>query len=358
MALELNRRWAKLCLNADERLRVYRKIAKMLGNGLPLLKVLEELEWRASREGRKPREPLAIVLSDWRLAVQNGGMLSEAMEAWVPATEQMIVAAGEQAGRIEDALASVADIVQSSRKIRRAVTGGVAYPVGLVVMVIGYLYLFGTHVIPKFALIADPAHWRGAARSLYLMSLFVQGWMLVVVAALAAALVALAWSLPRWRGPLRIYADRVPPYSIYRLIAGSGFLIAFSALQASGVTVEKALLKIGLVAGPWLRERIDDTLVGVKSGLNAGEALLNAGYQFPSREIVEDLCIYAEYGGFDAALKMLADEWLEEGVARITAQMRVLNGVAIVVLALLIGWLVTGFFGIQQEIAAMTRAMH
>ncbi len=150
----------------------------------------------------------------------------------------------------------------------------------------------------------------------------------------------------------------MPPYSIYRLIAGSGFLIAFSALQASGVTVEKALLKIGSVAGPWLRERIDDTLVGVKSGLNAGEALLNAGYQFPSREIVEDLCIYAEYGGFDAALKMLADEWLEEGVARITAQMRVLNGVAIVVLALLIGWLVTGFFGIQQEIAAMTRAMH
>jgi hypothetical protein len=38
--------------------------------------------------------------------------------------------------------------------------------------------------------------------------------------------------------------------------------------------------------------------------------------------------------------------------------MRVLNGMAIVVLALVISWLVTGFFGIQQEIAAMTRTMH
>jgi hypothetical protein len=38
--------------------------------------------------------------------------------------------------------------------------------------------------------------------------------------------------------------------------------------------------------------------------------------------------------------------------------MKVLNGAAIVVLALSIGWLVSGFFGIQQEIAAMTRAIH
>ncbi|WP_323117806.1 type II secretion system F family protein [Burkholderia alba] len=358
MALELNRRWAKFSLNADERLRLYRKIAKMLGNGLPLLKVLEELEWRASREGRKPNEPLAIVLSDWRFAVQNGQMLSEAMHAWVPATEQMIVSAGEQAGRVEAALVSVTDIVLSARRIRRAISGGVAYPVGLLVMMLGYLYLFGTRVIPKFALIADPEHWHGAARSLYVMSLFVQSWMLLVVAVLAAFGAALALSLPRWRGPLRIYADRVPPYSIYRLVAGSGFLIAFAALQGAGVTVERALLKIGAISGPWLRERIDDTLLGVKSGLNAGEALHHTGYQFPSREIVEDLCIYAEYGGFDNALKTLADEWLDEGVARIAAQMRVLNGVAIVVMAIVIGWLVTGFFGIQQEIAAMTRAMH
>jgi type II secretory pathway component PulF len=358
MALELNRRWARMCLNADERLRIYRKIAKMLGNGLPLLKVLEELEWRASREGRRPNEPLAIVLADWRAAVQNGRMLSEAMETWVPATEQMIVAAGEQAGRLEAALESVTGIVLSTRRIRGAITSGVAYPVGLLMMVLGYLYLFGTRVIPKFAMIANPGDWHGAARSLYVMSGFVQDWMLLVVLLLAAAGVGLAMSLPRWRGPLRLYADRIPPYSIYRLVAGSGFLIAFAALQGAGVTVEKALLKIGAISGPWLRERIDDTLLGVKSGLNAGEALLHTGYQFPSREIVDDLCIYAEYGGFDAALKTLADEWLEEGVTRIAAQMRVLNGAAIVLLALVIGWLVMGFFGIQQEIASMTRAMH
>ncbi|MBC7502288.1 MAG: type II secretion system protein F, partial [Herminiimonas sp.] len=36
--------------------------------------------------------------------------------------------------------------------------------------------------------------------------------------------------------------------------------------------------------------------------------------------------------------------------------MKVFNGFAIISLAVVIGWLIAGFFGIQQEIAAMTRA--
>jgi hypothetical protein len=72
---------------------------------------------------------------------------------------------------------------------------------------------------------------------------------------------------------------------------------------------------------------------------------------------VDDLCIYAEFRGFSEALQVLADEWMADGVATISAQMKVLNGAAILLLAFSIGWLVTGFFGIQQEIAAMTRAI-
>ena len=54
MQLDLNLRWAKLQFNSNVRLRLYRKIAKMLANGLPLLKILEELQDRASSNGKKP----------------------------------------------------------------------------------------------------------------------------------------------------------------------------------------------------------------------------------------------------------------------------------------------------------------
>ena len=358
MQFEIERRWAKFQLNARARLRLYRKIATLLANGLPLLKVLDELHRRESADGQKPREPLAIVLAEWRRTVQNGRMLSEAMQGWAPHAEQMIIMAGEQAGRVETALLAVAGVVESSHRIKAAILGGIAYPCAILSMVLAYLYLFGTKVIPEFGRIADPGHWRGAARSLHLMSQFVQAWMPALVLCIVVAVAGVLASMPRWRGRLREAADRLPPYSTYRLVVGSSFLLAFSALQRAGLPVEKCLSRLREGATPWLRERLDGALLGVKSGLNCGEALRVAGYSFPSQEIVDDLCIYAEFRGFSEALQTLADEWMAEGVAAICAQMKVLNGLSIVMLALVIAWLVTGFFGIQQEIAAMTRAIH
>jgi type II secretory pathway component PulF len=358
MALELNRRWARLQTGARVRLRMYRKIEKMLSNGLPLLKVLEELELRASRDGRKPDEPEAIMLGEWRHAVQNGDSLSEGMEDWVPYAERMIVLAGEQSGRLEVALRSVNALVVSGRKIRQSVVAGVSYPCALMALTFGYLYLFGSRVVPQFAQVVDPRRWQGAAHLLYLLSGFVQHWLLAVLLMFVAVLGLIGWSMPRWSGRLRNSLDRYPPYSIYRLVAGASFLTALASLQAAGFTVEKSLMRLAANAKPWLRERIEDMLFGVKSGLNIGEAMKNTGYEFPSREIIEDLCVYAEYKGFAEALKTLSDEWMEEGVETVSVQMRVLNGAAILVLALLLGVLIIGFFGIQQEIATATRAMH
>ncbi|HEY4542825.1 MAG TPA: type II secretion system F family protein [Noviherbaspirillum sp.] len=357
MRFDINRWWAKTQFNDSVRMRLYRKIAKMLANGLPLLKILEELHDRASDNGNKPQEPLAIVLEDCRRMVQNGGSLSEGLDWWVPKSEQMIMYAGEQSGRLEHALMAVIEVVQASRKIKSVIIGGLAYPLSILFLVVVYIYLFGTRVIPQFTRIIDPTNWKGPAKSLYLMSEIVQDWMVYIVLALVLLIIATFASMPRWRGGIRVFLDNYAPFSIYRLVVGSGFLMAFSALQSAGVTVEKSLLRLSNMADPWLRERLDGALLGVRSGLNCGEALRNAGYGFPSKEVVDDLCVYAEYRGFADALKMLADEWMEEGIEQISMQMKVLNGFSIALLAIVIGWLVTGFFGIQHEIAAMTRGV-
>lgn len=357
MQADINRWWARTQFTDTARLRLYRKISKMLSNGMPLLKVLEELRDRASHQGRKPNEPMAIVLDDCRRTVQNGRLLAEGLEWWVPKTEQMIIMAGEQSGRLEITLLAVIDVVEAEKKIKSVIVGGIIYPVAVFALVIVYVYLFGTRVIPQFATMVDPSTWKGAAKSLYLMSMFVQNWMAYLIVGIAAAVMLVLVSMPLWRGNVRVIFDKFAPYSIYRLVVGSGFLMAFSALQSAGITVEKSLMRLSDMAQPWLRERLDGALLGVKSGLNCGEALRNAGYGFPSTEVVDDLCVYAEYKGFAESLKILADEWMEEGIAHISIQMKVLNGFAIITLAIVIGWLVTGFFGIQHEIASMTRAV-
>jgi type II secretory pathway component PulF len=356
--LDINRWWAKFQFTANVRLRLYRKVAKMLSNGLPLLKILEELQARATQGGANKNDPLAIVLDDCRRMVQNGRMFSEGLSSWVPRTEQMIIMAGEQSGRLQTTLTAVIEVVQAGRQIRGVILGGIAYPIAILTLIIAYVYVFGTKVIPQFTKLVDPSKWHGAARSLYVMSGVVQAWTPHIVLALVGVVAVMLISMPRWRGNVRIFFDRFAPYSLYRLIVGSGFLTALSALQFAGVTVEKSLIRLADVSQPWLRERLEGALLGVKSGLNCGEALRNAGYGFPSQEVIDDLCIYAEYKGFADALKILAEEWMAEGVETVTIQMKALNGFAIISLAAVIGWLITGFFGIQQEIAAMTRAVH
>jgi type II secretory pathway component PulF len=358
MRFDPTRAWARLAMTAGVRLRVYRQVATMLANGLPLLRILDDLYARASARGRRPSEPLAVALFDWKRAVQNGGTLAEGLRSWVPAAEQLLIQAGEQSGRLEASLVAVVDVVQATRRIRAAVLGGAAYPVLVLVFVLGYVYLFGTKVIPEFGRLGDPGSWHGAARGLYLMSTWVRQWMPQAVLLLAVACAAVFWSMPRWRGEARLLADRLPPYSIYRMLSGSGFLFAFSALLSAGITVEKSLHRLCEPAGPWLRERLEGTLLGVKSGLNCGEALRHAGYGFPSPEIVDDLCIYSEYRGFPEVLRRMADEWMEEGVARISAQMKVVNGVAIALLTGVIAWLAVGMFSIQEQVAATTRLLH
>lgn len=356
MLPDINRLWARTQFTDSARLRLYRKMSKMLSSGLPLLKVLEDLHGRASQQGTKPTEALAIVLNDCRRSVQNGRLLAEALEGWTPRAEQMILMAGEQSGKLEATLISVVKVVQARKKINAVIVGGMAYPLAILGLVLSYIYLFGTKVIPQFTLMMDPARWQGAARSLYVMSLWVQQSMGYALLAVALLVLAVGLSLPRWRGNARIWADKLPPYSIYRLMMGSSFLMAFSALQGAGVTVEKALMRLSHSAPPWLRERLDGALLGVRSGLNCGEALRNTGYDFPSQEVIDDLCVYAEHRGFAEALKLLADEWMEEGVEVIALRMKLVNGIAMVVMAVVISWLVVGFFGIQQEIAAMARA--
>ena len=358
MRFDANRAWARLVLTAPVRMRIYRQIATMLANGLPLVRVLDDLYQRASSQGRKPAEPLAIALFEWKRAVQNGRPLADGMAEWVPGAERLLIQAGEQSGKLETSLVAVSEVVHATRKIRGAVVGAATYPTLILLFVLGYIYLFGTRVVPEFCRLGDPSKWHGAARGLHLMSAWVQTWMPLSLLVMLALAVLTLYALPRWRGDARVLADRLPPFSTYRMLSGSSFLLAFAALLSAGITVEKSLYRLCESAGPWLRERIEGALMGVKSGLNCGEALRNAGYGFPSPEIVDDLCIYSEYRGFPAVLQRMANEWMDEGVAKISAQMKVINGLAISLLTLVIAWLAIGLFSIQEQVASSARLAH
>lgn len=344
--------FAKAQFNGEVRVKFYRKLSSLLTNGVPAMQALELLYARASNNGKSRGAPLAVVLESIIQVVRSGGSLASGLKVWVPTAEGMLLQAGERSGSLEEAMISACEVMDSGTRMKAAVKGGVTYPAILFMAAMGVLLLFGLKVIPEFARVADPKSWTGVAAMMYVMSNAVQVYTIPGFGAIAAVIAVIMSSLPRMTGAMRIKLDAFPPYSIYRISVGSGFMISLSALVKAGVPLEKALQELRATATPYLSERIQATIMGLRSGVNFGEALNRAGHKFPDQEIIDDITIYASLSGFDKAMETVAKEWLEKGVEDVNAKAKALNGAAMGFMGGVIGFLVYGMIAIQQIIAS------
>lgn len=347
-------KFAQFMFKSDKtaRRRLWLKLAKLISNGVPILQGLESLYSRRVASGGD-KHPSAIAFNSWIQGIRNGERLSGVINGWVGDDERMLISAGEQSGTMENAFISAARVMEARAQINSAVFNGLAYPFVLLMLAFGVLYLFGFKIIPAFSKIASPEKWTGLARVMIDVSLFAQHWLWLIAIFIACIVIAFFLSLPKWDGPMRIRLDRYAPYGIYRVMQGSTWLIGLSALVEAGLRIETALQQLSSTASPWLRARIDACLRGTRSGLNVGESLARSGYEFPDREIIDDLGVYSSLSGFDAALSILGKEWLDESVAQIKERMGVVFGVSILAVGLLIAFMVGGMMSMQLQMSQL-----
>ena len=70
-------------------------------------------------------------------------------------------------------------------------------------------------------------------------------------------------------------------------------------MVAAGITIPDAMRMLADSSNKYLRSILEDTLHYIANGANLGSALNNTGRDFPNREIIGDLAIYAEMNNFD-----------------------------------------------------------
>lgn len=337
-------------LDSNGRRRLWLKLAKLISNGVQILQAIESIRERRIAAGGAG-QPDTMALTAWSNAIHNGSRLSNATEGWISIEERMLISAGEQSGTFELALRSAARVMEARKKIVGAVIGGLAYPIVLISMAFAILYLFGFKIVPAFTKVLNGAQWHGLAKGMIVISTFAQDWLWIIAPSLIGCVVVFFLTLPYFDGPLRIRLDRYAPYSIYRMLQGSTWLIALAAMVEAGLRIELAMEQLADNAGPWLRRRINECLAGMRSGRTMGEALARTGYEFPDREIIDDLAVYSSLSGFEEALAMLGREWIEEAVEQIEARMKVVFGVCMLLVGGLIAFLVSGMMAMQLQMS-------
>ena len=349
----LNFWYARLIVRTftSDRIAVYRKLKSLIRNRFSLMEALERLYQIASKDGKNPDDTMAIALSAWMASVRNGDSLSVAMRGWAPSTELLMLSVGDITN-LELALENTIKVVEGMRRMKAPVIEAVSYPLFLLFLTTILIWGVGKFLVPPMVDAVPDLQWKGLAKSLVDLSYFVADHPYWLFLPFPIACLVIMWTFPRWRAGFRPFIDRCPPYSIYRIFIGVGWLLSLSALIKAGTPVSRALRLLRVDSSRYLLYRIDRTIVFVNNGDNLGDALYRTRLGFPDDEVIGDLRIYAELDNFPAALEQLADDWMEDSVRLIEQKAAWLNNFAILAIAATVAWAVMGTFAMQEQMVA------
>lgn len=339
----------RLQFTGRKRLAIYRKLIRFLRNGVQLTQALEILWNHATEDGKKPKRAEALALDAWLKAIQNGLSFGRAIRGWVPEKDRRVIEAGEEAGKLELALDNAIFIAENERRIKSTLIGGLIYPAILVGVVIAFLVLFGVRVVPAFEDILPRSRWTGTGAQMAYLTDFVNYWLFPCLLAVAVLIGVIIWSMPRWTGSMRVRLDRWPPWSLYRLTTGAGFMLTVAAMVRAGVPIPNVLRTMMRDASPWFAERMQRTLQFVNNGSDIGEALWKTKFEFPDKETVQDLRAYARLEGFSEVLENLGKEWIDQAVQNVKAQTDLMRNAGIIMVGVTIGWLATGITSLSLQ---------
>jgi len=342
----------KMLFNSKMRVEMYEALSLLMENGVKLDDSLRGMYDIFSDKGKKRKDMRAIVSIDCLNGIGSGKPLSIVLSKWTNYQETSLISAGEKAGDLKSAFDEAINAITVKKQMMSAIIPPMIYLTMLAVIIGFLLALVSGSIVPKMAKSTDPSSWTGAAAALYMLSQFVVHYGFVAVLSVVTSILLITTTFGSFRGPLRPYFDRIPPWSIYRTLQGSTFLLNVSVMLKSGVKLQVALRMLQTQANPWLRERLLAAQYGIGIGGNLGEALYRAGYNFPDKRAIQYLMILANLDGFETAMSRFGDRWLNESLKKIQFSAKVMLGCGLVVIGLLLLLILGGMSGMEDAVTS------
>lgn len=355
----LERRVAQFQLrnSRKQRFRIYRKLEGMLRMNEALSRSLDRLYQNASEMGKYPRRPAALALREWFLKDRAGVGLSEAMEGWIPDSELYMIRAGEESGTMAKAFSSIRMVGERAQQMRGAVTYAIAYPAFMMILVSFVLWMFGVNLIQNMRKTAPPKVME-AMGGVAQVSDFIANWGVWVLVGIFIFFSIVAVTLPHWTGTFRAKLDMLPPWSWYRVLQGSGFLLGLSALLGSQVPLKRALEILEDQAKPWLKERVNSARQEVLRGRNLGEALRIGRYNFPDPGVAIDLEILSERADVGSVIEQVTDEWMTDQIEMLKNQAAITRNLGLIIVGGTIAWAMQSVFAVVTEVSKASGGMN
>lgn len=344
--------YVKFVFNARNREKFYEKIYRLSHDdvGLGYNEILRELYEQEVVNNKKTAMGLVYERIIERLTI--GSNISNSLSGFIPEVDKLMIASFED-GDISEGFKTLVDYNIKTKAMNGALMKALAYPTGLISFVIGIIWYFSTSLIPTLTMnipagaeLSTSSEWMIALSSGFWI------WFPSLIAFVIFMTILLKWALPNYKGRYRVALERFPPFNIYKIVNGCGFLNSLSALGKSGFQQLDALEAIAELSNPYLYQRIYLIMEKIKEGKNIGTALVEINLQFPDKEMLKDISVVSKYGALEDALDKMVTDMTEEGLRKINTQSNALKQIATFIVALTIAFLFTGIYSISQDMGA------
>ncbi|WP_019850908.1 type II secretion system F family protein [Desulfitobacterium sp. PCE1] len=331
----------------SDQLRIWAGITQHLsllsGAGLPLLKAINILEKRS--------KGLRITPSAWSGAkeqLEAGVELSEALDFLIPPPTPYIramVQAGERAGRLPEILDNLSRDLFEEHTYRHRLKGALAYPLFLLVLTLGLIYVLNRLVLPVYEQIFLD---MDAELSILTQVIFQvsHGLPFLVLGVLIVGIIyflVLRFRRPDdWREKLWDALSKVPLFGrIYKLNDYLQFSQVLGTLLEAGIPLLEALkLTQGAVLTSSMKRVVGDLEEGARTGKGLAAVLVNRS-DFPG-DAAQMLEVGEESGQLSTMLHHLSRLFRMELEEQMNKVPHLVGPLLVMVLAGVIGLVAVG----------------
>lgn len=337
----------KLSFGKTQQIRLLTQLFHLVKAGVPAPDALRHMSKAYAKKRNKGME---LVCNQMVNNAGEGRKIAEGMEDWFSFETCSILITSEKRGILAEGIKNIIEYLSSGNQFlkpfRKCITG-VVYIISLLISIA----VIGTNYLPKIGQYSK--NWPGISTSLYSFAKALYYGYPIIIAAFAAIVIVIIWSVKNYRRDLRAI-PAMPFMTLYKAVHSYNLLKILSLLSKNGVSVPEI---IKLLCKQFKHGYVSRCFENMQKRIRAGEQnmgeVMDTGL-FNSQQISE-LQLISSYVGEEnyAEIFTAMSEIIFEQSLRITETIAgIFNVLSLVLMAGGILWVYGAYAMLASSITA------
>lgn len=294
----------------SRRAAIYRKMAFGLARGgTPAGEFLAMYQ-----NAQKRKSSLVAIYQHWyeTLRGSGAGHMARSMQGTIPESEYALLAIAEKNRSLVEGLEFLSISVTKVNEMRNGFVDAIKSTILPVILIVVGIIGIDAYFFPLLEDTMPRREWPIVTKLVASVAHEIGTIMSVFVLLFPILLTAWIWSLPRFTGRSRSFAERWIPllYNKYRDFQCVMFQVSLAFLREAGVSPRMSLVRIESMASPYMKYHVGQMLAKLdKDATNFGEVIVSTGLFSPDlSELISD---YARWADWHSQMRGIADSSME-----------------------------------------------